>query len=113
MSNMALRDLFKRVSSEKKVKDIIEFPEEETEAEKLMVRIENVTGLEDIERISGLVKQGNILFIKVKDLQKKDLGQFQLTIQKLKRVCTQFGWDVVGTEDGYLVVTPQFARIER
>lgn len=109
---MALRDLFKRVGSEK-IKEIVEFPEEESETEKLWIRVENVTSLEDIERISKLVRQGNILFVKTRDLQRKDLGQFQLTIQKLKRTCMQFGWDLVGTEDGYLVVTPQFAKIER
>jgi SepF-like predicted cell division protein (DUF552 family) len=112
---MSLRDLFKRITSERKIKDIIEFSEQEEPKtdNKLIVRIENINGLEDVERVSGLVKQGNIMFLKVKDLQKKDLGQFQLSVQKLKRICMQWGWDLVGTEDGYLVVTPQFAKIER
>jgi len=110
---MSIRDLFKRFTSPKPAKDSIEFHEEESEVQKLMVRIENLTELSDVERLAALVKQGNILVIKIRDLQKKDLGQFQLTVQKLKRICTQWNWDIVGTEDGYLVVTPQFVSIER
>jgi SepF-like predicted cell division protein (DUF552 family) len=59
------------------------------------------------------VKEGNILFVKTQELQKKDLGQFQTAVQKLNRICKNFGFDLVGTEDGYLVVTPKFAKIVR
>jgi SepF-like predicted cell division protein (DUF552 family) len=81
--------------------------------DKIMVRVENLTGVNDVERIEGLLKQGNILFLKVVDLQKKDLGQFKQTVQMLKRRCIQFGWDIVGVEDGYIVLTPKFAKIMR
>jgi SepF-like predicted cell division protein (DUF552 family) len=45
--------------------------------------------------------------------KKKDIDQFQTAIQKLKRMCSQFNFDFVGLEEGYLVVTPPFAKIER
>jgi SepF-like predicted cell division protein (DUF552 family) len=70
-------------------------------------------GAEDVDRVAKLVREGNIMLLKIKDLQKKDIGLLQNTVQKLKRICSQSGWDVVGLEDGYLVVTPQFAKIER
>lgn len=91
----------------------VEFDEEPEGQEKLNVRIDHLTSTEDVERIAKLVKEGNIMFLKIKDLQQRDLGLLQTTIQKLKRVCTQSGWDVVGLEDGYLVVTPGFAKVER
>ena len=59
------------------------------------------------------VREGNILFLKTRELQKKDLGQFQTSVQKLKRSCSSFGFDIAGTEEGYLVVTPKFAQIAR
>ncbi len=109
---MGFKDWLRNYLAEKKA-EVIEFPEEEEPQEKLNIRIDHLSGLEDVERVSSLVKQGNIMFLKIKDLQKKDIGQFQTAIQKMKRVCNQFNWDLVGLEDGYLVVTPSFAKIER
>lgn len=81
--------------------------------DKITVRIENLTGVNDVERIERLLKEGNILFLKIAGLQKKDLGQFKQTVQMLKRRCVRFGWDIVGIEDGYMVITPKFAKIAR
>ena len=94
-------------------KDYIEFEEEEKEKEKITVRMEKLGGMVDVERIARLVMEGNIVFLSTKDLQKKDLTQFQNSLQKLKRYCNQYGWDIAGTEDGYLVITPKFASIAR
>lgn len=104
---MTIKDLFLGKREE------VELPVEEGATEKINVRIENLQGLIDVEKITKLVREGNILFLKTKELQKKDLGQLQTTVQRLKRVCSQYGWDIAGTEDGYLVLTPKFARIER
>ena len=87
--------------------------EEVQPAEKIYVRIENLGGVNDVERIEGLLKSGNILFLKIIELQKRDLGQFKQTIQMIKRRCVQFGWDIVGIEEGYIVLTPKFAKIMR
>lgn len=110
----SLKKLFKREEEQ------VELPPEGVEgagteeiADKITVRVENLTGVNDVERIEGLLKQGNILFLKIADLQKKDLGQFKQTVQMLKRRCIQFGWDIVGVEDGYMVLTPKFAKIMR
>ncbi len=110
---MGILDSLKRLKKKKKEEEIIELPEEEVTPQKLNVRIEKLGGLADVRRLENLVKKGNILFLKTKELQRKDLGQFQTSIQKLKRVCEQYGWDIAGTEDGYIVVTPRFAKIVR
>lgn len=81
--------------------------------DKIMVRVENLGGVNDVERIERMVKQGSIVFLKIADLQKKDLGQFKQTVDMLRRRCIQFGWDIVGIEDGYMVITPKFAKIMR
>lgn len=105
---MAIKDLFLGKKEE------VELPiEEEVGTEKINIRIENLQGLIDVERLTKLLREGNILFLKTKELQKKDLGQLQTTVQRLKRICSQNDWDIAGTEDGYLVLAPKFARIER
>ena len=98
----------------KKDEDVVEVqPEDETPISEVLVRIETLRDFVDVDRISRLLKDGNIVFLKTKELQRKDIGEFQNCVQKLKRVAQQFGFDIAGTEEGYLVMTPTFAKIER
>ena len=105
-----LHDLFKGSGQEETV-EVPEVPEEN--AQQVTIRIEKIRDFVDVDRIGRLVRDGNIVFIKTRDLQKKDLGEFQNCVQKLKRVTSQFGFDLAGTEDGYLLVTPPFAKIAK
>jgi len=109
---MALKDLLKKFTGNAE-EDAVEFPEEATPTQHVNVRIENLTDFVDIDRIARLVKDGNIIFLKTKDIQRKDIGEFQTCVAKLKKVSGQFGFDIAGTEEGYIVLTPGFARIER
>lgn len=97
----------------RKKEELVEFPEEEEEKKQILVRVETLKDFVDTERISRLLKDGNIVFLKVAELQRHDLGEFRNCVEKLKRNSRRFGWDIVGLEDGYLVLTPQFARVER
>lgn len=107
---MGIFDVFK---SKKPAEDSVEFPEDQEPRETLSVRIENVNGLGDVERIGGYLRQGNVVLVKVRDLQRKDVGLFQTSLQKMKRLSTQFNWDMVALQEGYVIMTPSFARIER
>ena len=109
---MVIRKFFKKLVAEDS-EEHVELPVAEEPVEKINVRIENLMGLSDIDRLMRIVREGSILFLKTKELQRKDLGQFQTAVQKLKRVCTNYGFDIAGTEEGYLVVTPKFAQISR
>jgi SepF-like predicted cell division protein (DUF552 family) len=106
-----IKNLLKKLIAEDE--QDVELPVAEEPVERVSVRVENLGGLGDIDRISKLVREGNILFLKTRELQKRDLGQFQTAVQKLKRVCTNFNFDIAGTEEGYLVITPKFAQISR
>ena len=101
-----LRNLLKR-------EEPVELPAEEELVQPVYVRIENLKDFVDIERIARLLREGNIVFLKTRELQRTDLGEFQNCVQKLKRVSNQFGFDIVGTEEGYIVLTPSFAKIVR
>jgi SepF-like predicted cell division protein (DUF552 family) len=109
---MPLKKIVKKLLGSEE-EEVVELPTEEEATPKINVRVENLTGMEDVDRIMKLLKEGNILFLKTRDLQKKDIGQFQTTVQKMKRSCSQYGFDIVGTEEGYLICTPRFAKIER
>lgn len=105
-----LDDVFKLLRREE---EVIEVPEEAEEQKQVTVRIETLRDFVDTERVARLLKEGNIVFLKVAELQRHDLGEFKNCVQKLKRFSNQYGWDIVGMEEGYLVMTPNFAKIER
>jgi SepF-like predicted cell division protein (DUF552 family) len=62
---MDLRDLL----FGKKEEDMIELPVEEEQTQKIQVRIENIGGMLDVDRLTKLLREGNILLLKTKDLQ--------------------------------------------
>jgi SepF-like predicted cell division protein (DUF552 family) len=99
----------------RKEDDMMEVPEDvdATSKKSVTVRIETLTDFVDVDRVARLAKDGNIVFLRARDLQRKDLGEFQNCVAKLKKVSNQYGFDLVGTEDGYLLVTPPFAKIQR
>lgn len=105
-----LDDVFKVFRREE---EVIEMPEDAEEAKQITVRIETLRDFVDTERVARLLKDGNIVFLKVAELQRHDLGEFRNCVQKLKRFSNQFGWDMVGMEEGYLVITPNFAKVAR
>ena len=107
---MGLGDFFKKARPSE---ESIELPMEEEPMEKILVRVESLSGMRDVERIERLMREGSILLLKVKDLQTKDLGEFKNTVQKLKRRCLQYGWDIVAISDGYILMAPKFAKIVR
>ena len=83
----------------RKKEEMVEFPEEEKEKKQILVRVETLKDFVDTERISRLLKDGNIVFLKVAELQRHDLGEFRNCVEKLKRNSRRFGWDIVGLED--------------
>jgi len=99
----------------RKDEEVVEVSEEggESAAASVTVRIETLRDFTDIDRIARNVRDGNIVFIKTRELQRKDLGEFQNCVAKLKRVSASYGFDLAGTDEGYLIVTPTFAKIAR
>jgi SepF-like predicted cell division protein (DUF552 family) len=109
---MGLLDgIFGRKDDEEEMVEVSE--EGGAPASQIMVRIETLRDFTDIDRIARNVHNGDIVLIKTKDIQRKDLGEFQNCVAKLKRVSSSYGFDLAGTDEGYLIVTPTFAKISR
>jgi len=110
---MAWEDFFPVKKKEEVEYEEVKAEEPEKPQEKISVRIEKLGGVGDTERIIKYVKNGFIVFLKTQELQKTQLAQFQAAVVKLKRLCQNYGFDIVGTEEGYLILTPKFVTIER
>lgn len=92
--------------------DFLEMNAEEEEG-KVGVKIESLDSYSDTERIQGLVREGNVVFLRIRDLRQKDINELKRAVEKLKRTCTAMNGDIVGVDEDFLVITPQFAKIYR
>lgn len=77
------------------------------------VRVETLKDFADTNRIQGLVRDGNIVFLKIKGLRQRDLGELKRSVEKLKKTCTAMSGDIVGVDEDFLVLTPDYAKIFR
>lgn len=77
------------------------------------VRVETLKDFADTQRIQGLVREGNIVFLKIKGLRQRDLSELKRSVEKLKKTCVAMDGDIVGVDEDFLVLTPKYAKIYR
>ena len=80
---------------------------------RINVRIEDLEDYRDVEVVQRLVREGNIVFLKIKTLREKNIGELKRAVQKLRKGSIAMGGDIVGVDDNFLVLCPQFARVFR
>ena len=79
----------------------------------LGIRIEKLTDFADTDRVLRHVRTGSVIFLKIKDLREKDMGELKRAVDKLKKTITANNGDIAGVESDWLILTPEFATVER
>lgn len=101
----------------KKEKPSEEFLELDTSAfgeeGKINVRIENLADYADTDRVLRLMREGNVIFLKIKELRSKNITELKRCVDKLKKTCLAMEGDIVGVDEDFLILTPGFAKIFR
>lgn len=105
-------DKFKAKEEEERGEEFVEVGPSE-EGGKVSVRVESLKDYVDIERVQGLVREGNVVFLKIKDLREKDMSELKRAVEKLKKTSVAMNGDIVGIDEDFLVITPKFAKIYR
>jgi SepF-like predicted cell division protein (DUF552 family) len=80
---------------------------------KVGVRIETLIDYNDTDRIQQLLREGNVVFLRVRELRAKNMPELKRSVEKLRKTCTAMNGDMVGVDEDFLVVTPQYAQIYR
>lgn len=80
---------------------------------KLGIRIENLEEFADAERVLRQVREGSIIFLKIKGLKDKDMGELKRAVDKLKRTVIANNGDIIGVEQNWLILTPEFVAVHR
>lgn len=77
------------------------------------VRIETLKDFADTNRVQGLVREGSIVFLKIKELRQRNISELKRAVEKLKKTCVAMEGDIVGVDEDFLVLTPDYAKIFR
>ncbi len=80
---------------------------------RITIRIDKLEEFSDTERVVRHLREGSLVFLKIKDLRDKDMGELKRAVEKIKKTIIAIGGDIVGVEQDWLVLTPEYAKIER
>jgi SepF-like predicted cell division protein (DUF552 family) len=87
--------------------------ENEGEKRRVNIRIENLNDYRDIDNIQRQVREGSIVFLRIKRMKERDLGELKRSIERLRRATISMNGDIVGVDEEFLILTPSFAKIFR
>lgn len=80
---------------------------------KVGIKVDKLTDFSDTERILKDVRDGCVVFLKIKALKEKDMGELKRSIERLKRTVLAQNGDIVGIEQDWLILTPEFALVHK
>jgi len=117
--DMGLRDMFSKKDEEydefagDEYMEVNLMDADERKMGKLGIRIENLDEFADTERVLKQVREGSIIFLKIKGLRDKDMGELKRAVDKLKKGVSANNGDIAGAEQDWLILTPHYAVIHR
>lgn len=80
---------------------------------KIGIAIEKLEEFADSERILKAVREGSLVFLKIKSLKEKDIGELKRAVEKLKRTVLAHNGEIIGVEQDWLILAPEHARIQK
>ncbi len=110
---MVFESIFGKEPEEETEEQFIEIDMSREEKKKVNIRIENLENYRDVDLVQRLLREGNIVFLKIRSLREKNLGELKRAVAKLRKSSMAMGGDIVGVDDNFLVLCPPFAKVFR
>ena len=85
----------------------------EDEKSQVNVKIDTMTSYSDAERVLQHLREGYVIFLRIRELREKNLNELKRAVEKIKKTANAMNGDMVGVDEDFLIITPQFARIYR
>ncbi len=80
---------------------------------KIGIRIEHLTEFADTEKVLRALREGSVVFLKIKSLKEKDLGELKRAVERLKKTVMAQNGDIAGVESDWLILAPEHATVQR
>ena len=95
------------------VEDYMEVDHTPENRGKLGIRVERLEDFSDTERVLKSVRDGNIVFLRIRSLKDRDLGELKRAVERLKKSVVANNGDIIGVEQDWLILTPEHAMVHR
>src|SRR3990167_6319992 len=103
-----------KLKQEEHEEEYLELDMGEHEAQdKIIIQVEKLDNLLDTNRIQGKIREGKVLFIKIKEFKERDVNELKRALEKVKRTCLAVEGDIAGIGDDWIICTPRHAKIHR
>ena len=86
---------------------------EDRKTGRVRITIEKLNDFKDTDSVLRALRKGNIVFLKIKGLKEKDMGELKRSVERLKKATIANNGDIAGIEQDWMIITPEFAAIER
>lgn len=95
--------------------ELLEISDEDREgrAEAVPIEVVQLEEYQDAEEVQRSLREGKIIFAKIKKLKEKDMNELKRAIERIRKTCTAVDGDIAGVDDSYIVAAPNYARIVR
>jgi SepF-like predicted cell division protein (DUF552 family) len=116
---MGLRDIFSGKEEEydefagEEYMEVNLMDADERKLGRIGIRIENLDEFADTERVLRQVREGSVIFLRIKGIRDKDMGELKRAVDKLKKGVAANNGDIAGVEQDWLILSPHYAVIHR
>lgn len=93
--------------------EFIEIETEREEGKKFNIRIETLNDYRDVEGVQRLLREGNVIFLRIRKLRERDIGELKRSVERLRRTSIAMNGDIIGVDEDFLILTPPNAKIWR
>ena len=80
---------------------------------RVMIVVEKLEDFGDADRIQQKVRNGNIVFVNIKDMKEKDISELKRAIARIRKTTLAISGDIAGISEDWIICTPSYARIHR
>ena len=108
-----IKEKLKQQKSDEPSDDFVEMKEDNSGEQKVSVRIEQLQGVADADRIQQFVREGHVVFLRIRELRTKDIAELKRAVERLKKTIEASNGDIVGVDEDFIILTPNFAKVYR
>ncbi len=85
----------------------------EEESSKVKIKVHTLNEYGDVEPVQDMLRDGSIVWVKIKPLRDKDMTDLKRAIDRIKKTVRSINGDVAGIDEDWLIATPEYAHIHR
>lgn len=80
---------------------------------KIGIKIEKLSEFNDTDKVLKSVREGHIIFLRIKSLKEKDMGELKRSIERLKKTVMAQNGEIIGIEQDWLIIAPAHALVHK